>query len=550
MNRIKQLMVGLVLLVSVMAGRGAYFGSVVNSSGSTVYCWGEFIYYNGTTWSGLQGWGQTILTTLGPSGTFTFGNGTPTAQTYDASLGRGYTFYIYANTSNNLGTATLIWSKQVLPTASSPANVTYGPIEVGLGPCTTNLSWVYTYQGQYGSLAGIYDDRANNGQQQVFNAQFMSPGDVRTFSVSGIPCTDVSHFHLGTFAGGTNYVQQSNNGTNTYWVSTVTQVSASPSSASTTASQQGSGTVYDATQGTTNIVFNPTSSTNTAQAVRDASQAIYDATVKNGAEAHADASALKTAIDALGSSFGGLTNGSAYAAWTNGLTYGQLTNSYQTQYSSSTNNLQGQLDNYNWHSTNAASDLIAPKFTIMTRPQIDVLQGGVQDFGDIELGNGPNNIKITLGATAIDSKLPALMAAYVVFKWAIILILVICNYKVLVVGLRTTLLIPQARTAGTEVAGFNINSASAVIMAAAIVATAASLPTVLATGIVDTLSNISWGNPFDSISGTVGTGYNFCNHYFPVGLSIIAILNHLGFRVFANGLETVALSVVKFLVGL
>lgn len=177
---------------------------------------------------------------------------------------------------------------------------------------------------------------------------------------------------------------------------------------------------------------------------------------------------------------------------------------------------------------------------------VDETGAGSVDFAIVAL-NGAVNLHF--GTTAIDAAFPSLANARPIYKWCIFLLLAIMNYLVMMKILRNTVLVPQARTTGQSVLGTNLNLPSAIAMAAAIVAICAAIPTVCAQGILLAMNNVTWGNPVAGVA-SVATAYQFCEHYFPITLMVTALLNHLGFRFFANSLEGVGYGIIKFLVGL
>lgn len=255
--------------------------------------------------------------------------------------------------------------------------------------------------------------------------------------------------------------------------------------------------------------------------------------------------ALETTMEGISNLLGGWTNAFTRADW--------RTNAAEIVGSES-NNILG-LSAESWLSyTNGASMLGDAFGGINTMiPAMSASDDG--DGGDeilhVEIGNPSGaTVPLIISTSQLDNVLPAGAMARVAFKWAILVTLGICNYKVLVREIRTTLLVPQAHAAGTSIFGTNINVASAVVMAAVIVAAAACLPTVFASGIVSTFAQVSLSAPTTVVSSIATVGYGFVSHYFPLAMMITAIVNHLGFRVASNIMELVACAIVKFAVGL
>jgi hypothetical protein len=169
-------------------------------------------------------------------------------------------------------------------------------------------------------------------------------------------------------------------------------------------------------------------------------------------------------------------------------------------------------------------------------------------------GGGANAINLTLGAgsqaVALSIQPPSYVPAGTIktlIAWLAYLFLFIANYKVFQVGLRDALHAPQARTAGEEILGNNVNFASALVVAGLIVALVATLPAAFLPQLISTLSHVM-GTPFSALAST--TGYGWAMQACPFDVMLSAIGSHLLFRMVVDGAVSVVCAVIKFLVGL
>jgi hypothetical protein len=328
------------------------------------------------------------------------------------------------------------------------------------------------------------------------------------------------------------------------------------------------------------ILWTPASGTNAALAAQQGFGALYDSGVKLGDQAHLDAQAIEAGVDGI------YTNAAAVGladaqfmsnAFARGITVTNIgiggTNiiSLGTNLATETT-LTGISNLLSRTRTNNAEDTLSNLLGGLSgetngahilADTMSGLGGAVpnvsasdEDAGGGELlnvtlgGAGVGIVPLVMSTSALDTVMPAATAARIAFKWCILIILAICNYKVLVVEVRTTLMIPQARTAGTSLLGTNINSASAIVCAAIIVALAATLPTVFASGIVETFASISLSSPASVFAAASSVAYSFVSHYFPLAMLATAVVNHIAFRIASNIMELGAAAIVKFLVGI
>lgn len=273
---------------------------------------------------------------------------------------------------------------------------------------------------------------------------------------------------------------------------------------------------------------------------------------------HLDSVAMLGALNSISNNTKGTTGISNYAQETTllGMSNLMVNGNYATNRPIGTNdwgtaqsNLTAQLDAIH-NETNGAGVM----GTAMSGYKSQINQTGVSDDAanngslfSVELGGAGGGLQFQITSNDLDARVGSLSQGRPVFKWAIIVLLVFFNYKVLRKAIGDVAQTNQATTAGTTLLGTNVNSASALICAAIIVAILASLPTIAASGILDVLTTISFHeNPIASVTSNI---YAFGNHYFPIGLMFSALINHFGFRVFLDAAAASAMAIVKFLVG-
>lgn len=321
--------------------------------------------------------------------------------------------------------------------------------------------------------------------------------------------------------------------------------------------------IYNATNMPSPIIWSNLANTNSAVATMNGDSAIYNAITKNGLQAHNDIATISSQLDALSSNIGTNKTTSTLTNYNLETTQQGISNLLAnmgtnggmslTQFQGTAMTVQSDLSSngFDMNKTNGASVLALNSITsAFGRPSLD--ESG--DAGEVTMLDIPldlaNKVHLTLGTSEIDEWLPALHGGLAIFRWAVIMLLIIANYKVLVKAVKTTMLVPQATTSGETLLGTNINAASAIIMAGAIVAVVASLPTVFASGVLDNIGKIAIGNPLQGAESGIGKAYGFACHYFPIGTFITALLNHFGFRIAIDSAETVCMGIIKFLTGL
>jgi len=108
----------------------------------------------------------------------------------------------------------------------------------------------------------------------------------------------------------------------------------------------------------------------------------------------------------------------------------------------------------------------------------------------------------------------------------------------------------QARTAGTEVLGLNVNVSSAMLMAVAIFAAATAIPTFAVALLTNEISLfVSVGNPLTMLGG-FGWGYSFLDQYIPLATVVTAVTSRIVFNVIIDSIAAVVMGIKLFLVGL
>lgn len=242
------------------------------------------------------------------------------------------------------------------------------------------------------------------------------------------------------------------------------------------------------------------------------------------------------------------------AIWTNGITSDQYMADQTLLNSNNAVNLNNTLNTL--VTTNGIGTFAGPLSALGGNIPANNLSAGSDpgaSFSTITLGAGASAVGLTLSTEILDTALPQLVQGNVLFKWAIVMLLILCNWKHTMAGITLVLQTGQARTAGQEVLGTNINSASALLMATAIIVIAGALPTIASATLSSEWSQVSFSNPFTSggiTNGVVLVAYNFLIHYFPIGLLVTAVLNHIGFRALYDVASRTGAGIVKLLVGL
>jgi hypothetical protein len=210
------------------------------------------------------------------------------------------------------------------------------------------------------------------------------------------------------------------------------------------------------------------------------------------------------------------------------------------------NGLTGKLDPI-WAATNTASTL---------GDAIHVDSGGLPISPEDGGGGDPGVIDITLPSLAsgastvihVGSNTPSFGPMRTVFVWCIYATLFFLNYRLCVEGVVKIMNTPQATTAGEEIFGTNVNLASALSMAGAIVSLASVVGTaIIAKAVLDAGTTFTV-NP-NTVFATYGWAKSFVENYFPLGLLVTAVCSHMVFRFLIDVPVMIAEGIVKFLVG-
>ncbi len=162
------------------------------------------------------------------------------------------------------------------------------------------------------------------------------------------------------------------------------------------------------------------------------------------------------------------------------------------------------------------------------------VQGGLPGSVQYDSPSGLSPQVITLAPREISFSLGSNMPSYgplrQVLAWATIVGLFLWNWRTTYSKIRDVFTANQARTAGTEVLGSNVNLSSALLMAVAIFAAATAIPTFAVAVMTNEVSlYISIGNPV-SMFGGFGWGYSFLDQYIPLATVISAVTSRSRFQ--------------------
>jgi hypothetical protein len=157
---------------------------------------------------------------------------------------------------------------------------------------------------------------------------------------------------------------------------------------------------------------------------------------------------------------------------------------------------------------------------------------------------GAHTITIT---PAVASAVAPVGVVHDIIAWMAYATLFLACYRRFMVALRSLLVAPQTRTAGTEFAGSSVNFASAMVVASLIVATVVAFSSHFVADLGTMLSAVS-GNPFASLSSVVGWGYAETCCPFDVILSTIG--SYFAFMISVDWTSSVASGIIRFYVGL
>jgi hypothetical protein len=231
--------------------------------------------------------------------------------------------------------------------------------------------------------------------------------------------------------------------------------------------------------------------------------------------------------------------------WSNGLTLDQLTNqvsAYQQQMSNSQDNAMSQMASL----TNQASQMGMGSV-------VSAVQGGLPGSVEYDSPSGlsPQVITLASGVSfSLGSNMPSYGPLRQVLAWATIVGLFLWNWRTTYSKIRDVFTANQARTAGTEILGSNVNLSSAMAMAVAIFAAATAIPTFAVAVMTNEVSlYFSIGNPLTLFSG-FGWGFSFLDQYIPLATVISAVTSRVVFNVVIDSIAAVVMGIKLFLVGL
>ena len=236
------------------------------------------------------------------------------------------------------------------------------------------------------------------------------------------------------------------------------------------------------------------------------------------------------------------TNG---GPWTNGLTLDQLTsNAVANQLSLS--NSQSEAMAAMSALTNQASQMgmgsVVGQASAALGGDVQVDSGGSGATYVIPLAGGVN---IVMGAA-----MPSYGGMRTLLACAVVLGLFAWNWRTTYLKIRDVFTAQQARTAGTQVLGTNVNLSSAMLMAIAIFAACTAIPVFAAGVLSGEIGLVSgMGNPVSLIKG-FGFGYAFLSQYVPIVTVVSAVCWRVVFMVTIDSIAGVVMGIKLFLVGL
>jgi hypothetical protein len=255
--------------------------------------------------------------------------------------------------------------------------------------------------------------------------------------------------------------------------------------------------------------------------------------------------AHETTLEGISNLMAQLSTNAAGGGWSNGLTLDQLTNqvsAYQEQMSNSEDDALAQMSAL----TNQASQM-------GMGPVVAAVQGGLP--GNVEYdspgGLSPQVITLASGVSfSLGSNMPSYGPLRSVLAWATIVGLFLWNWRTSYSKIRDVFTANQARTAGTEVLGSNVNLSSAMLMAVAIFAAATAIPAFAVALLTNEISLfVSMGNVLSLFNG-FGWGFSFLDQYIPLATVITAVTTRVVFNVVIDSIAAVVMAIKLFLVGL
>jgi len=337
----------------------------------------------------------------------------------------------------------------------------------------------------------------------------------------------------------------------------------------TTDVTQGSATNYTGvnTSLTAPDTFNPPQPQVSAVALRDdgkidwsglSTTAARDDTLKAGFNALAEGNTeILKGLAAIAANSGGgsnsLTVNVTNTGWTNGLTKSQVEELNQ----SASNQLSGRVGTLATDQQNI----------IDTAPEISQLSGLLSDNQTgIGLGTptlptdstpgSPGSLSIPIGTLAeIDlgeaaTAYPYATVIRTVLIWIILFMLFVKIRMAFSESMSTLAQSPQATTAGETVLGNNLNAASALVMAAIIVALIFTALAAMAGYMVTTGAALATASSPTSTIGALGWGGGFVMTFLPLGYLVTCCLSYGAFLVLKDVLTGVAAASIKFATGL
>ena len=262
-----------------------------------------------------------------------------------------------------------------------------------------------------------------------------------------------------------------------------------------------------------------------------------------------------------------LTNALALTNYATESTLETLTDYLASLNANSSNGLNmSQLSNYvSWTQNNlsnsqqsAALSLIE-SYTNLAAPMamqslVNQLQSGLPYTSpQLDGGSGlpEQDIALPGGVTiALGTNLPTYPNIRNLIAWCILVCLLLRNWRVTYKAIANAFAANQARTAGTEVFGTNLNISSALAMAVFIMALIVTIPTT-AVAIISGEATLffSIGNPFSLLQG-MGFGFQLIDHYIPLLTLLSSILTLVIYEIVVDSIASVVMAIKLFLVGL
>jgi hypothetical protein len=305
------------------------------------------------------------------------------------------------------------------------------------------------------------------------------------------------------------------------------------------------------TGGTNGINWTNSGPLNTTNVVQIGDSAIYDELVKFANQNHADLNMLRTStinVNLTNNLFvsNNITVTNNIAGTTNGISTNQLDQLVRGQQQGQSNKIASATTAMQSVTNGAAS---------LDGGTLKSAASGLGDLGSAAGSGGAASFDFPIGGsspmamtiTTSDQTYFHMAAVKTALSWGIYLALFIANYKVFRVAMVSAAVAPQARTAGEEILGNNVNFASALVVAALIIAAVAVIPAFALSQLVSWMGNLS-GGPFSGLTSLPTWGW--VTSSVPIGLMATSIGVHIVFRVAVDFLSFVVIGIIRFLVGL